>query len=127
MLQLWNGHNNMLKRNRFFDDDFLNSFSRAFFNEDINRTDMNYTTTSGPESCVIEIDLPGVKREDIDLNVEGNLLTVSAKRKQTTLRETFKVRNEFDVSNIDARLELGVLTLIIPRAQGSKPQKISIK
>ncbi|MBP3436387.1 MAG: Hsp20/alpha crystallin family protein [Clostridia bacterium] len=93
---------------------------------------------------VIEADLPGVKKEDVTLSVEEDVLTVSAKRERATAEEEENgyVRGErafgsfsrrLDVSEVDqdgitAKLEDGVLTLVLPLKMEKAPvvRKIEI-
>jgi len=89
---------------------------------------------------VIEFDLPGVRAESIDLDVERNVVTVRAERPvQEEDREMLaseRTRGVFsrqlvlgdnlDTDNIQATYDAGVLTLRIPVAEQAKPRKISI-
>lgn len=77
----------------------------------------------------LEVELPGVKKEDISINVEANLLKITAVRKRGT--EEFKyereyhLSNEMDAANIKATNENGILTLTLtrkPEAQGRQIQ-----
>lgn len=91
---------------------------------------------------LVQVDLPGIKSESIDLTVEDNVLTVKAERPapdtsegvQTLVAErpygTF-VRQMFlgdnlDVDRIEANYEAGVLTLSIPVAAHAKPRRIEV-
>ena len=90
---------------------------------------------------VAAIDLPGVDPGSIDVNVEGNTLTVRAER---TLRgeETQWLAQErasgsfmrqltlgegLDLDNIHADYENGVLSLTIPTAAQQQPRKIQVQ
>jgi len=46
----------------------------------------------GNDEFNIEVDLPGIKKEDIELNIEDNRLTISAKREMK--KETKRERNQ---------------------------------
>jgi HSP20 family protein len=90
---------------------------------------------------VANVDLPGVDPGSIDIDVEGNTLTIRAQRsvrgedaqwltqerpsgsfmRQMTLGEGV------DMENIDAHYEHGVLSLTIPVAAEAKPRKIQIQ
>lgn len=91
---------------------------------------------------LVQIDLPGVQAESIELTVEDNVLTVKAERPSPDAREgvqtlvaerpygTF-VRQMFlgdnlDVEHIEANYEAGVLTLSIPVAAHAKPRRIEV-
>ncbi|MFE9442143.1 Hsp20/alpha crystallin family protein [Streptomyces sp. NPDC006602] len=88
----------------------------------------------------VELDLPGVTPESIDLDVERNVLTVKAERKPTYGEDTETVITErpagtfsrqlflgetLDTERIGASYEAGVLKLQIPVAEQAKPRKIA--
>ena len=89
---------------------------------------------------VIEFDLPGVTPETIDLDVERNVLTVSAERVSRNgdweMLASERPRGRFsrqlvlgdnlDLDRIEAAYEGGVLRLLVPVAEKAKPRKIPI-
>jgi len=91
----------------------------------------------------IEVDLPGVKKEDISLKVEDGVLTVSAVRHYKNeltkdsyylcessfgkLERRYSLPDNIDRENIDAELKDGRLTIGLQRTEESKAKKISIK
>lgn len=89
---------------------------------------------------VVELDLPGVSPETIDLDVERNVLTVRAERlarnddwqvlAQERTRGSFSrqlvLGDNLDLEHVEASYEAGVLRLVIPVAEKAKPRKISI-
>ncbi|MGW7054307.1 Hsp20/alpha crystallin family protein [Streptomyces sp. NPDC054887] len=93
------------------------------------------------ETFVVELDLPGVDPETIDLDVERNVLTVKAERRSRAgedaevliaerptgsfSRQLF-LGETLDTERIDASYDAGVLRLTIPVAEQAKPRKISI-
>lgn len=95
------------------------------------------------DTLVVELDLPGVDPESIDLNVEQNVLSVRAERRTTACAEdsdvliaerpsgTFSrqlfLGETLDVDRIEASYEAGVLRLSIPVAERAKPRKIEIR
>ncbi len=92
------------------------------------------------DTFVVEFDLPGVDPESIDLDVERNVVTVRAERRDRAsdaeLIAAERARGVFsrqlilgdnlDTEHIDASYDSGVLTLRIPVAEKAKPRKISI-
>ncbi|CCH71736.1 18 kDa antigen 2 [Nostocoides australiense Ben110] len=88
----------------------------------------------------VEFDLPGVRPESIDLDVERNVVTVKAERppreNQAELLAAERPRGVYsrqlvlgdnlDTENISASYDSGVLTLRIPVAEKAKPRKISV-
>ncbi|MEV4432905.1 Hsp20/alpha crystallin family protein [Streptomyces sp. NPDC049555] len=93
------------------------------------------------ESFVVQLDLPGVDPESIDLDVERNVVTVRAERRPaagegvemvvaerpvgTFSRQVF-LGDTLDTERIEAHYDAGVLTLRIPVAEHAKPRKIAI-
>jgi HSP20 family protein len=89
---------------------------------------------------VIEFDLPGVSPESIDLDVERNVLTVSAERVPRNgdweMLASERPRGRFsrqlvlgdnlDLDRIEAGYEGGVVRLTVPVAEKAKPRKIQL-
>ncbi|WP_393916354.1 Hsp20/alpha crystallin family protein [Halostreptopolyspora alba] len=92
------------------------------------------------DAFVIHFDLPGVRADSIDLEVERDVLTVRAARDDATKgrdvvmaerpsgsfsRQLF-LGESLDTENISADYADGVLTLRVPVAEQAKPRKISV-
>ncbi len=89
---------------------------------------------------VIELDVPGVSPETIDLDVERNVLTVRAERvarngdwemlASERTRGVFSrqlvLGDNLDLERIEASYDAGVLRLTVPVAEKAKPRKIEI-
>lgn len=95
---------------------------------------------SGNE-VVVHFDLPGVDPGSIDLTVEKNTLTVSARRSwepaedveiiaserpQGTFSRQLFLGDGLDVDRVDARYDHGVLTITVPLAEKARPRKVQI-
>ena len=93
------------------------------------------------DTFVVELDLPGVEPESIDLDIERNVLTVRAERRPSvgegaesviaerpvgTFSRQLFLGETLDTDRIDANYDAGVLRLRIPVAEQAKPRKISI-
>ena len=90
---------------------------------------------------VIELDMPGVSPESIDLDVERNVLTVSAERVSRNgdweMLASERPRGRFsrqlvlgdnlDLDRIEASYEAGVIRLTVPVAEKAKPRKIQLQ
>jgi len=91
---------------------------------------------------VVAFDLPGVSPDTVDVNVEKNVLTVHAERRDPTQPNVELVVGErprgvfsrqvilgetLDTDNIKANYDMGVLTLRIPVTEKAKPRKIEIE
>jgi HSP20 family protein len=91
------------------------------------------------DAYVIEADLPGVKREEIDIELEGNELQVSGEikqregkfRRRTRRVGRFELRvalpDGVDGGAVDAKLDRGVLTVRVPKTEKAQRRKIDVK
>lgn len=100
---------------------------------DVEETDDEY---------VVEIDLAGVRREDVNVELSGRRLSVTGERKErersgilrtktrTVGRFQYEVTLPGDVdedASVDATLHDGVLTLKVPKAAAARPRRIEVK
>jgi HSP20 family protein len=78
----------------------------------------------------LEVELPGVKKEDIHIDVESNLLKISAVRKRLEEEHKYEreyhLSNEVDSANIKASSENGILTLTLTRKPEAQSKRIEI-
>lgn len=93
-----------------------------------------------PENFNLEIQVPGIEKENLQLKIENNILTVKGERVNSTenattlMRETcstnyfrkFTLSNSVDADKISAELNNGVLTLTLPKREETKPKTINI-
>lgn len=121
----------------------LSDFDRWEGNEDAFRPVVN--TREGEFAYHIDVDLPGVKKEDIKINVTGNRLTMSGERhhKEEVKEEdyhrvessfgrferSFTLPDDADGENITAANKDGVLEVIIPKikTQSEPVKQITVK
>jgi HSP20 family protein len=89
---------------------------------------------------VLEFDLPGVRPETIDIDVERNVLTIRAERPagngdweplaserpKGLFSRQLVLGENLDLERIDAAYDVGVLTLRIPVAEQAKPRKVQV-
>jgi len=90
----------------------------------------------------LELELPGVKREDVNINFENKVLRIEGQKKQPEQSETvrhlsarcygkfqhsFRLSDAIDPENIDAGFKDGVLTVTLGKKAQAKPKKIEIK
>ncbi len=92
---------------------------------------------------VIEAELPGMKKEDIDIRVENNVLTLHGQRKREHEEKTkdffrservygsftrsFTLPATVAVDKIDATYKDGVLRVVLPKVEEAKPRQIAVK
>ena len=91
----------------------------------------------------VSVELPGMKKEDIDISVQDGVLTVSGERKherENKEGQTFRSERYFgkfqrsislpsgvDTSKVGASYKEGVLLIHLPKAEEAKPRQIEVK
>lgn len=97
----------------------------------------------GEKEYMIRMDLPGVSREELQLEIENQELRVAATRKmeapegfrhlhgggtgEVVYRRVFTLGRGIDANGIAARLDRGCLTITLPKSEQALPRKIEIK
>jgi HSP20 family protein len=98
------------------------------------------TVLENAESYTLEIEMPGVSKENIEMWVENNELTILGRRvtgsvegalihresRPENFRRSFELDPSIDVDKISAKIEQGVVTLTLPKAEQVKPRKIAV-
>ena len=98
--------------------------------------------TEDKDKYYIRAELPGVKGDELDIQVTGKNLAISGERKIATAEEgaryhrrereagTFSrmigLPGEVDTDKVEANLENGILTIAISKAEIAKPKQISV-
>ena len=98
-----------------------------------------YETDSTVE---VSVDLPGVEKKDVEVNVSNGLLTISGERKNTagestegriwqetsfgTFKRSFELTNAVVEDKITAQFKNGILKISLPKAEEVKPAVINI-
>ena len=118
---------------QFFGDDWMSPLK----NVNIPTTDV-YTKDN---ELIVEAHLPNFHQEDIDIQVNDNTLTIQAERhekeedksKKYVVRESsssfyrsIQLPDRADADNIDARIDDGVLRVVVPLEPLPEPKKITI-
>jgi len=126
--------------------DFDNIFSgfglRPISREFHNMLDMRMDVTENDKAFCIKVDVPVVRKEDIDVVVEGNQVTISAEVNREKAQEnekelhserysgkafrSFSLPFEVDSAKADAHYDGGVLTLTLPKTASTVSKRLSI-
>ena len=124
---------------------FLDDFIQK--RETVGLTDFEpaVNTREGEYAYHVELDLPGIKKEDISIDVKDNTVTISGERKtQNEISEedyyrveshygkfsrSFSLPENVDIENIKAHSENGIVEVVIPKLEKkeNKIKKIEIK
>jgi HSP20 family molecular chaperone IbpA len=119
-------------RINFLEDSLLDDYKKSpIMNTDIIESENNF---------LIQMDLPGIKKEDITIEIENGLLSISANITREPLEDnkkyirkerfTGKIKRTFEISStineddISASFEDGVLVLSIPKQDADENKKI---
>ena len=102
--------------------------------------------TETTEGFVVQVEMPGVNRQGLEITFENGELTLVGHRapaapghdgatapqalyresRQADYRRVFEVDSTIDAARIGANLEQGLLTLNLPKAEAAKPRRIEI-
>lgn len=82
----------------------------------------------------VQIDLPGVRKEDVKIQVEGDQLTVEAVRhhqlagqaQSYTISRVFTLPEDVNIDKIEAEQKDGVLSLTLAKKEETKPKTVSV-
>jgi HSP20 family protein len=87
-------------------------------------------------NAYVRAELPGINREDINVEMTNGYLTISAVRKNAgdngntnpsfSFSRTVSVQDDVAADKVAAHLENGVLTVTLPKREEAKPRKVSI-
>jgi len=98
------------------------------------------TVLENADGYTLEVEMPGVSKETLEMWVENNELTVLGRRSIPTVegtllhresrsenfRRTFELDPSIDAEKISAQIEQGVVSLTLPKAEQVKPRKITV-
>ena len=91
---------------------------------------------------LLQLDVPGIAADAVELTVDNNVLTIKATRHAPSMQDSVEpviaerpwgeftrqvlLGNNLDVSRIQAEYDAGVLTVSIPVAEHAKPRRIAV-
>ena len=93
------------------------------------------------QALTLMLEMPGVKKESVDVQVEDDVLTISGRIDFSNYEglqpvyteynvgdyaRSFQLSSKVDQSKIEAQLRDGVMTLVLPKAEKAKPRKFSV-
>ena len=92
------------------------------------------------DGYVLQAEMPGVSRDGLEVTVDNGDLTIVGRRKsyespgvllygesrRADFRRTFEIDPSINATGITAKIEQGVLTLHLPKAEAVKPRRISV-
>ena len=98
------------------------------------------SVTEIADGYMLEIEMPGVKKDGLEISVENNELTVTGRRslpavegtpihresRPENFRRAFEIDPSIDADKISAKIDQGLVTLTLPKAEHVKPRKIAV-
>jgi HSP20 family protein len=121
---------------RLFNDAFFDRRSSAF------GVSPDMDVIENDDNMVVKAELPGFKPENVDVRVEGNLLTIRGEyheesekkegqyhlkeRRQSSFSRSIPLPVGVDADKARAEFEHGVLTLTLPKTEDAKPRRITV-
>ncbi len=91
----------------------------------------SYDSQESEDHYLLTVDLPGVKKEDLKIELNAKILTVSGERKGPrntgTFSRSFTLPETVNADKIEAQHENGVLNLYLPKTVLAKPRTIEIQ
>jgi HSP20 family protein len=125
--ELWRGW-----PNRFLESDTARPFLRPAM--DVVENDNNVT---------VRLDLPGLTSDDVHVEMEDNMLTISGEigdtiekegdryhyreRYSGSFRRSLRLPSTIDADKVDASFENGVLNIVLPKLPQAQPKKIDVR
>src|SRR5438067_11102264 len=96
------------------------------------------SVVEGDGAYILNVEMPGVNKEGLEISVENNELTIIGRRSLPTVegtlihresrpnnfRRSFELDPSINTGGISAKVEQGVVTLTLPKAEQVKPRKI---
>lgn len=130
--------------------DLLNDFDRIVesFLRPTSASTVNFQPScdihEGKDHYMVTFDMPGVKKEDINIEVEGTNLVISGERRRELrskegdapiyhersygkFQRTFVIPTSINTEKIEAHYENGVLSVALPKLESAKPKAIPIQ
>ena len=98
------------------------------------------TVLETQDGYTLQVEMPGVNKEGLEMWVENNELTIVGRRslpnvqgtivhresRRENFRRAFELDPSIDAGKISAKIEQGVVTLTLPKAEQVKPRKITV-
>jgi HSP20 family protein len=122
----------------------LDTFVQRVFGREGNFSPYAVDIYEDADHLHVDAELPGFTKEQIDVTIDNNVLTITAdrteasenedgkqgwllkERRHTRFQRSFSLPNTIDGSSVDAKLVDGVLQVVLNKRQEAKPRKISI-
>lgn len=144
-LTRFNPFNSPARFDPFRNDDWLRSFWMSPLAGDMEAApQIKINLTENDKSYSVRAEIPGVKKEDIKVNVDGNMVSISAEVKQEKEEKkgekiirrecyqgsscrSFSLDSKVDESKAQAKYDNGILELTLPKKNGNGAKQLQVK
>jgi HSP20 family protein len=141
--------NSLVSRGSLFDD-FFKDFAPGFYVRPLHGeglpapSQIKIDVKEDDASYTVQAEVPGVPKEDINVSIDGNVVSLRAEVRQHdekkdgekvlrseryygAVARSFQLPVDVDAAQAKARYDNGVLTLTLPKKQGNKTQRLAIE
>ena len=142
--------NSLISRNSLFDD-FFRDFAPGFFIKPLHGENalpspaqIRIDVKENDQSFIVQAEVPGVRKDDIQVSLDGSVVTLRAEVKQQdnqtegdkvlrseryygTVSRSFSLDQDIDTSKVQAKYADGVLNLELPKKAPADSRKIAIQ
>lgn len=141
--------NTLMTRNGFLDD-FFKDVAPGFFVKPLHgdplptAAQMKVEVKETGDAYTVDAEVPGVRKEDIHVHIDGNIVSLSAEVKQEdsktegekvlrseryygSVARTFQLPVDIDNERSRARYENGVLQLTLPKKKSTPGQRLAVE
>ena len=122
------------------DFDIIGSFFEdPFFNESSHKEIMKTDIKEGEKEYTLEIEMPGIKKENVKIELSKGYLTISAEnnneveekednyirkeRHYGSFTRSFYVGDKVEMDDINASMDNGILCITVPKEESEEPEK----
>ena len=122
----------------------MNTLTRETRESDRSQAEQFITPTASvteiSDGYMLEIEMPGVKKDGLEISVENNELTIIGRRslpavegtlihresRPENFRRVFELDPSIDAEKISAKIDQGLVALTLPKAEHVKPRRITV-
>jgi HSP20 family protein len=116
-------------------DQFFNDLSYDPRFSLMNANNVSNYYNENEKEYYLTMDVPGMSKDDIEVTFDSNRLKISGQRKSDKydsyeygkMERTFNVPSNVETDKISAKIDNGVLKVLLPKAKSSLGRKISVK
>lgn len=139
----------LIPRGSLFDD-FFKDFAPGFYIRPLHGdplpslSQIKVDVSESDQAYTVSAEVPGVRKEDIQVSIDGGMVTLSAEVKQAdsqagdekllrseryygSVSRSFQLPVEIEEGQAKARYDNGVLTLTLPKRRGGSAQRLTIE